>query len=187
MEKIIRYLGNSFALMVENANAGENWRNIGLGRIAFDMMGKLPDQMPGEFETQEEKGGILSMMLDQMDEFLSPRLCIAVRNEIKRLNPGDEENARKLAALQDYIDPAMTMETFCKKYRRHLLFDPVERTEGFEEIIAEVEAECAKRLAGHPRGMGFCFAYWHERRDILMSRGINWNSPAVMNPGVLFD
>lgn len=41
--------------MVENANAGENWRNIGLGRIAFDMMVKLPDQIPGEFETPKEK------------------------------------------------------------------------------------------------------------------------------------
>lgn len=89
MDKIINYLGSSFSQMVDNANAGEYWRNVGLGRIAFDMMDRLPDSVPGE------------------------------------------------------------------------------RTERYEEVIQEVEAECDAALAGIPCGMGFCFAYWTEKRRIL--------------------
>ncbi len=187
MDKIIKYLGSSFNLMVKNADAGEYWRNIGLGHIAFDMMGKLPDTVPGEFETPSEKAGILSMMLDQMDELLSPRLCIAIRQEIERLNPGDGDNGRELALLRDFIDESLPMEDFCKKYSRRLLFDPVERTQEYEEAILEVEAECNAALEDTPRGMGFCFAYWSEKRRILAEHGIQWRSPAIMNPHVLFD
>lgn len=187
MEKVIKYLGSSLTQMVENANAGEYWRNIGLGRIAFEMMGKLPDTVPGEFESPAEKAGILSMMLDQMDELASPRLCITVRNEIKRLNPDDADNLQELVKLQDFVNPKLPMEDFCKKYYRHLLFDPVERTEEFEDAIQEVEAECNAVLEGTPRGMGFCFAYWAEKSRILAEHGIEWHSPAVMNPHVLFD
>lgn len=172
---------------MENADAGEYWRNIALGRIAFGMLCKLPDAVPGEFETPAEKAGILTIMLDQMDQLLSPRLCIDMRKEIGRLTPGDEDNARELAMLRDFIDPSMTMEEFCKKYNKRLLFDPVERTEDYENAILEVEAECNAALKETPRGMGFCFAYWSEKRRILAEHGIEWRSPAAMNPGVMFD
>lgn len=187
IEKFIEFLGNTFRIMVENANDGEYWRNIGLGRIAFEALKQLPDSLPGEYENPTEKAGILSMMLEQMDQLLSPRLCISVRKEIERLIPGDEDNARELAMLRDYIDDSLPMEEFCRKHHRHLLFDPVERTAIFEEVIQEVEAVCAQRLSGHPHGMGFCFAYWRTREDALRDRGIEWRSPAVMNPHVLFD
>ncbi len=187
MEKIIEELGKRFTQMVANANANEFWKNIGLGREAFEMMRKLPEQVPGEFETPEEKGNLLCNMLEQMDEILTPRLCISVRNEIARLNPADEDNIAERAKLLDYINPKVSMKEFCKKYNRHLLFDPVERTERHEEVIQDVEAECDKCLGNVPRGMGFCFAYWSKRRDILASYGIRWRSPSEMNPGVLFD
>lgn len=185
--KAIEYLGNSFRIMVENANRGEYWRNIGQGRIAFEMMCQLPDEIPGEYENPTEKAGILSMMLDEMDELLSPRLCISICKEIERLNPDNEDNQRRLTLLHDFIDRALPMEEFCKKYGKHLLFDPVERTEEYENAIQEVEAECDAALADHPRGMGFCFAYWSEKARILAEHGIRWCSPAVMNPHVLFD
>jgi hypothetical protein len=35
--------------------------------------------------------------------------------------------------------------------------------------------------------MGFCFAYWAEKRAALARHGIDWNSPQDMNPGVMFD
>ncbi len=187
MEKKIKFLGSAFTQMVKNADTGEYWRNIGLGRIAFDTMGTLPDVVPGEYETPAEKAGILSMMLDQMDPLLSPRLCILICNEIERLNPDDEDNERRIMLLRDFIDESMKMEVFCKKYGKHLLFDPVERTEQYENVIQEVEAECNAALEGTPRGMGFCFAYWSEKSRILAGHGIEWRSPAVMNPRVMFD
>ena len=36
--------------------------------------------------------------------------------------------------------------------------------------------------------MGFCFAYWHTKREVLSDDyGIEWRSPNIMNPGVIFD
>ncbi len=35
--------------------------------------------------------------------------------------------------------------------------------------------------------MGLCFMYWSAMEKILAKYGINWKSPTVMNPGVLFD
>ena len=65
--------------------------------------------------------------------------------------------------------------------------DPVEWTARYEEVIDEVEKIVDARLADHPRGMGFCHAYWHELADVLSDYGIKWRSPSKMNPGTLFD
>jgi hypothetical protein len=35
--------------------------------------------------------------------------------------------------------------------------------------------------------MGFCFAYWSARREVLEAHGIQWRSPHIMNPHVMFD
>ncbi|WP_294456636.1 hypothetical protein [uncultured Bacteroides sp.] len=43
-------------------------------------------------------------------------------------------------------------------------------------------------MEGHPRGMGFCFAYWNTKAQVLKADyGIEWRSPAIMNPHVMFD
>ena len=70
----------------------------------------------------------------------------------------------------------------------HLRVDPVEYTRRWEEIYYDVEDELEKRLEGQPRGMGFCFMYWSEKRALLSEKyGIEWRSPSSMNPGVMFD
>ncbi len=70
----------------------------------------------------------------------------------------------------------------------HLKEDPVEWTLRFEEAVDSVEKELDLRLEGVPRGMGFCFAYWAEKKNILKEfYGIDWKTPSEMNPGVLFD
>lgn len=65
--------------------------------------------------------------------------------------------------------------------------DPVEWTEKYESVIDKVEMKVEEKLEGVPRGMGFCFEYWHEKCGLLAEYGIAWNSPAVMNPRVMFD
>lgn len=72
--------------------------------------------------------------------------------------------------------------------RGHLRHDPVEWTSKYEYAIPEAEAKAAHRLSEHPRGMGFCFAWWYELADILRTDyGIEWRSPSSMNPRVHFD
>lgn len=66
--------------------------------------------------------------------------------------------------------------------------DSVEWTAEYENAIDEAEEKASDRLAGFPRVMGFCHAYWHSLANILFEDyGIVWRSPAMMNPGVIFD
>lgn len=65
--------------------------------------------------------------------------------------------------------------------------DPVQASPQWEEVIYEVEQEIAEELQDLPRGMGFCFAYWTAKKAALARRGIEWRTPGIMNPGVMFD
>lgn len=186
-EKIYR-LAAIFTAMVQNHDTfGDLWKNIRLGAEAFALMLSMPDTLPGEYESPGEKAHLLCQMLDQMDETQSARFCISVREEIARLDPTDEDNRNELRMLRDYIDPQLPMPEFCRRYNRHLKFDPVERTAEYEAIIADVESELAEELKDEPRGMGYCFGYWSAKSAALARRGIRWKSPALMNPGVMFD
>lgn len=70
----------------------------------------------------------------------------------------------------------------------HLKRDPIEWSADYERIIDEANQKIYSFLEDQPRGMGFCFAYWHTKKRILKEcYGMDWNSPATMNPGVMFD
>lgn len=70
----------------------------------------------------------------------------------------------------------------------HLRRDPVEYTYKWENIYYEVEAKLEERFANAPRQMGFCFHFWTEKSELLAEEyGIEWRSPAQMNPHVMFD
>ena len=70
----------------------------------------------------------------------------------------------------------------------YLKRDPVEWSTAYEKVTDEVERLVEEQLDDHPRGMGFCFAYWSAKEHVLRTRfGIDWRSPSEMNPGVMFD
>ena len=69
----------------------------------------------------------------------------------------------------------------------HLNNDPIEWTQAYEDVIDEADHDAYSHLTDCPRGMGFCFVYWHEKEQALARRGIEWRSPRMMNPGVIFD
>lgn len=68
-----------------------------------------------------------------------------------------------------------------------LKVDPIQAMPEWEDIIHEVEHEVEQELKGEPRGMGFCYGYWSAKRAALARRGIEWNTPPLMNRGVIFD
>ena len=69
-----------------------------------------------------------------------------------------------------------------------LKHDPIEDTAEYKAVIEDVEKELAELLKDKPRGMGFCHIYWYEKKRILKEKyGIEWKSPALMNPRVRFD
>ncbi len=72
----------------------------------------------------------------------------------------------------------------------HIKNDPVEWTAAWEEVIDEVQRKVHSELNGetiHTFGMGFCHLYWSKMREVLWRYGIEWYSPAAMNPGTIFD
>lgn len=68
-----------------------------------------------------------------------------------------------------------------------LNYDPIEDTLEFQAIKNEVEKKIFAKI-GENSGMRYCYLYWETKRDILKKDyGIEWRSPAVLNPDVLFD
>ena len=68
-----------------------------------------------------------------------------------------------------------------------LNYDPVEDTPEYQAIKDELEEKIIERI-GKNSGMGYCHLYWSAKRDILKKDyGIEWKSPALLNPRVMFD
>ena len=87
----------------------------------------------------------------------------------------------------DLIDPH-TIEQIADKVmmrRRSLKHDPVEMSEEYLAVIDEVEEKIDKNRTLY--GMGSCHEIWNLKYQYLLEKGINWKSPAMLNPRVMFD
>ena len=71
------------------------------------------------------------------------------------------------------------------KRRRSLKNDPVEMSPKYLAVIDEVEEKIEKNRT--MRGMGSCFEYWDLKAQYLHEKGIEWQTPFMLNPGVMFD
>lgn len=172
-----------------NANWDQDmaWRNNTLASEAFELFCQLPDVLDGEYDAPAGKADLILGMLSMVDELTAPRLCIRIREQVERFAPDADGNQAMLAKLRDYVNPRVSTSQFRHRYGAHLRFDDVERSARMEEVYTDVEAEVFEALGDTPRVMGFCFAYWDEKKKALAKRGIKWRSPMEMNPGVLFD
>lgn len=98
-----------------------------------------------------------------------------------------EDVRREISRISSNIDFAERGEFDSIEDEGDLKKDPVEWTEKWEEVIDEAMRNALSRLEDTPRGMGFCYAYWHELKEALKHLGVEWRSPKTMNPGVMFD
>lgn len=182
--------------MRENAQDMRSYRNLPLADEFMELLKSIDDP--------EEEGigkvHAIEAIVDYLSEYDVPRRMLAIRryeleqlalctaDDLKNEPHLAEELAYNIRKLEDYIDTQhVGTEDFRKKYNRHLKFDPIERTPEWEDIYYDVEQECDRRLGDTPRGMGFCFGYWAELRNVLAERGIEWHSPHELNPRVMFD
>jgi len=91
-------------------------------------------------------------------------------------------------AVASFFRPEELMKIMLNPQIGHLRKDPVEYTYKWENIYYDVEAKLKERFANAPRQMGFCFLYWNAKSELLAEEyGIEWRSPAQMNPHVMFD
>ncbi len=66
--------------------------------------------------------------------------------------------------------------------------DPKESNPTFKQRIMEAEEKAMTKLALEPRSMGFCHMLWTTKKRILKEEyGIDWKTPAEMNPTVFLD
>lgn len=211
----IEKLGSLFSEIVKNDSTfAASWRNIELGKEAFELMKDgLPLRVEGEL-TPYTRAVLLEKMVDCLPERDCARFILSVREYQKEMLSlaGDEDLEEDMEMdeyegdpsdyvrqytltdvkqrnkrLEDYIDPKVTMEDWCREYGVHLKFDPVEMTGEWEEVIYDVESECDRLLKDENKGMGYCYSYWSTKRSVLAKHGIEWSSPAAMNPRVMFD
>lgn len=215
MDSNIAKLTSIFSQMVDNSNSfGNSWKNLKLGREAFEEMTEnLPLRVEGEL-TPYTRIILLNEMLDCMPQRDCQRFILKVREYQESMFPlirksdapedmdidgyeGDPDGyehsftEQDLTELKqktlDFLNPAMPMEKWCRKYGVHLLFDEVERSEKWEKEIYDVEKTVARKLKGVSHRMGYCFEYWSTKKTVLARHGIEWSSPAAMNPTVMFD
>lgn len=214
MEKRIKRIAALYKEMVKNHSTYmEGWRNYPLIQEALDLFEVLPLRY-GDDLTPYSRIFMLDMMMENLQEEQMPRLSLKIRdfqlslfdliadedleidmsfdhyegdkeNYKREITPNDIETHRQ--KLLDYIDLNISTKEWCKKYGRNLLFDTVERTEEWENVIYEVEKRCYELTKGEPKGMGFCFRYWGVKESVLAKYGIDWRNPHLMNPRVMFD
>ena len=132
--------------MRKNSENQEMHLNLPLAEKAMKLLEALDD--PGEGPLG--KAYACNAILEQLPEYDVPRFVLGIlRRELAWLEESTEKSdwlhpeevKNEIAKFEDYINPdAISMQEFCKKYNRHLLFDPVERTPLWEEIFYEVEA-----------------------------------------------
>lgn len=179
------------------ANSREHgmWKNVAIAKECIRLLRELDDPE----EDSQGKAMACNAICEELSEYDVPRFVLGILeyerellHEAEKEGCGDPEALESvdydIRRLTDYIDTQhVSASEFMERYDRMLNFDPVERTPEWEELYCEVEEECDRRLGDVPRGMGFCFAYWSARREVLEAHGIQWRSPHIMNPHVMFD
>lgn len=72
--------------------------------------------------------------------------------------------------------------------RHHIYYDFIEETEVYQEAKPIIEEMIKQNLGEQCGRRGACNAIWSLRKQLLMEHyGIEWFTPAELNPGVCFD
>ena len=98
-----------------------------------------------------------------------------------------KKEKRKLMPIIKKFMPSL-LAALKKVKKIGLIHDPIEFTEAYIKILPELETKIEAELKGVKKGHGYCFEYWHKKKEILKrDYGIGWDSPGVLNPHVRFD
>lgn len=194
-------------------NAG-SWKIVPAAKEAFELMKDgLPLRVEGEL-TPYKRIVLLNDLIDCLPERNCARFLLSVKEYQMSMFPlivdgdiavdikadeydGDparfvravkpDDVRKSLKRTEDFLNPRISVQKWCREYGVRLRFDPVERSEEWENVICEVERECDELLKGEKIVMGYVYRYWSTKKDILAKHGIEWSNPSEMNPGVIFD
>jgi hypothetical protein len=76
------------------------------------------------------------------------------------------------------------MEDFDDEYA----YDPIEDEPKLKPVLEAAEKEALAQLADQRQVFGFCHLFWSTKKEILKEKyGLDWKTPAEMNPHTCFD
>jgi hypothetical protein len=74
------------------------------------------------------------------------------------------------------------------RYRDGIRYDPIEDDPDAQAALRAAEREADELLKDEPRRLGFSHCYWGTKKAILREKyGIDWRTPAELNPKIAFD
>ena len=80
-------------------------------------------------------------------------------------------------------DKMQELLSAAQKYcRSSVKQDPIEKTEAYLAVIDAVDERIDRE-----KTMDFCLEHWQLKKRFLFGYGIDWQSPAELNPRVMFD
>ena len=189
----------------QHENAAPTWRD------ADDLkeLSTLSEKHQGDEEALEDTAVVLSYLAECYDRMVRPGKSAEYYDRLisclVRIGETDADNledalyraakARNFFepdACEDYIalaSPRLPEEkvreiisSAAESRRTSIKYDPVEKTKEYLAVIDEVEREIDEaKTTDLPQ------EYWNLKSYYLSQRGIDWRSPAELNPGVMFD
>ena len=63
--------------------------------------------------------------------------------------------------------------------------DPVEKTPEYEAAMDRIQPILDREFP--ETYMGICHTIWARKKQLLAQNGISWQSPAELNPNIIFD
>ena len=64
--------------------------------------------------------------------------------------------------------------------------ESIEETVAYKAAMASIQPMLHKEFENN-NGFGTCHRYWWRKKELLREKGIDWKSPAEMNPDIRFD
>ncbi len=68
-----------------------------------------------------------------------------------------------------------------------LKHDPIEDDPKYRIILKKADKKAEKETKNSKGQLGHCHAFWGAKQRILAKQGIDWKSPAELNPYCKFD
>lgn len=68
-----------------------------------------------------------------------------------------------------------------------MIRDSIEKSPKYVEAMKVIEPILDDEFPDDDIVMGTCHRYWARKKELLRNYGIEWRSPAEMNPDIRFD
>lgn len=183
---IFSKLKDYYDAMCKNAENFEDWLNIPLAKEALNLI-----KTEALEEDREIAMDFCETMIDEdlVDPWTTPRLALSFIEHYHHL-AGDTSKWEKLANdLRVLMDPNVSEAEKISVMKQHmsLVVDPIQFTQKWEDVYEEVAKEYGEHYKGQKPVRGMVHERWNYKKELLKRHGIDWRTPAVMNPRVRID